>query len=319
MWPRNRRIEKIYGNASQVKRVNFSERFTLIIHTLEKANKIHPPKWLVDNVQYLTVVGSEAYGVARDESDHDIYGFAIPLKEEIFPHLKGEIQGFGRHSQRFEQWQEHHVLHNNNQYDFAVFSIVKYFQLCMENNPNMIDSLFTSQNCVVYITQIGQMVRENRRIFLHKKAWFKFKGYAYSQIHKMKSKSCEGTRKEMVEKYGYDVKFAYHTVRLLNEIEQILVEGDLDLQRNSEQLKAIRRGEWIEQQVVDYFDNKEKQLEYLYVKSTLPAEPSEQQIKTLLLQCLEQHYGSLDKAIVATDKHSDALRQISDICRKLGM
>ncbi len=274
----------------------------MIIHTLKEQGKIHPPHWLVDNVQYLTIIGSEAYGVAKGESDHDIYGFVIPPKEEIFPHLKGEIPGFGSHSRRFEQWQEHHVLYDEEQYDFVVYSMVKYFQLCMENNPNIIDSLFTPQNCVLHITRIGQMVRENRKMFLHKGAWYRFKGYAYSQMHKMRLKNRKGKRKEMGEKYGYDIKFAYHIVRLLNEVEQILIEGDLDLQRNNEQLKAIRRGEWTEQQVIEYFNNKEKQLEGLYIRSTLPNTPDEQKIKALLLQCLEQHYGSLDKAIITTDK-----------------
>lgn len=289
-----------------------------IIRTLEEQGKIHIPEWLADNIQYLTIIGSEAYGVPKRESDYDMYGFTIPPKEEIFPHLKGEIPGFGRHIRRFEQWQEHHIQHGEKQYDFAIFSIVKYFQLCMENNPNMIDSLFTPPDCVVHITRIGQMVRENRKIFLHKGAWHRFKGYAYSQMHKMKLKRREGKRKEIVDKYGYDVKFAYHIVRLLNEIEQLLTAGDLDLQKDSEQLKAIRRGEWTEQQVIDHFTGREKQLEELYRKSTLPTHPDEQKIKALLLQCLEQHYGSL-KAVITTDKYEQALRQISEICKRLGM
>ncbi|TLD40175.1 MAG: hypothetical protein JETT_3562 [Candidatus Jettenia ecosi] len=81
-------------------------------------------------------------------------------------------------------------------------------------------------------------------------------------------------------------------------MEQILIEGDLALQRNNEQLKSIRRGEWSEQQIIDYFNAKEKYLEELYTKSTLPNLPDEQRIKALLLQCLEPHYGSRDKAII---------------------
>lgn len=288
----------------------------MILNTLEKLNKIHPPKWLVNNVHYLAIVGSEAYGVSIDNSDKDMYGFAIPPKEDIFPHLKGEILGFGKPLNRFNEWQQHHIKHNEYQYDFTVFSIVKYFQLCMECNPNMIDSLFVPQNCIIHITAIGQLVRENRKLFLHKGAWHKFKGYSYAQIHKMQTKNPEGKRKEIIDKFGYDLKFAYHTVRLLNEIEQILLEGDLDLQRNNEQLKSIRRGEWTLEQVIEYFNVKEKSLEELYTKSTLSNSPNEQIIKNLLLQCLEQHYGSLDKVIVKEDLYKQALLGISNICNK---
>ncbi|MGC5341009.1 DNA polymerase beta superfamily protein, partial [Escherichia coli] len=65
---------------------------------------------------------------------------------------------------------------DGREYDCCIYSIIKFFQLVMENNPNMIDSLFVPQNCIVYSTPIGQMVREARHLFLHKGSWHKFKG-----------------------------------------------------------------------------------------------------------------------------------------------
>jgi len=288
----------------------------MILQRLKGLKLITPPDWLTDNTQYLTIMGSQAYGVSTDASDCDLYGFAIPLKEDIFPHLRGEIEGFGRQKQRFETWQQHHVEDKEcrKQYDFQIYSIVRYFDLCMQNNPNMIDSLFTPVNCVIHSTQIAEMIRENRKMFLHKGSWPKFKSYAYSQMHKMSIKEPEGKRREMVDKFGFDVKFAYHVVRLLNEVEQILIEGDLDLQRNREQLKSIRRGEWTQEQIIQYFTDKERNLEKIYAESTLPWGPDESKIKKLLLQCLEHHYGSLDKVITIPEKFESALRQISEIC-----
>lgn len=74
------------------------------------------------------------------------------------------------------------------EYDFSVYNITKYFRLVMENNPNMIDSLFVPRNCVIHSTPISEKIRENRKMFLHRGAWHKFKGYAYSSIHKMNFK-----------------------------------------------------------------------------------------------------------------------------------
>ena len=54
-------------------------------------------------------MGSMAYGVSSDSSDMDVYGFCVPEKETVFPHLRGEIPGFGTPQPRFEQWQEHHM------------------------------------------------------------------------------------------------------------------------------------------------------------------------------------------------------------------
>ena len=56
-------------------------------------------------------------------------------------------------------------------WDFSIFGIVRFFQLAMENNPNVIDSLFTPRRCVLSSTAIGEYIREHRVDFLHKGAW----------------------------------------------------------------------------------------------------------------------------------------------------
>jgi predicted nucleotidyltransferase len=277
---------------------------------------VKPPRWLAANIQYETMMGSVAYGVASDTSDVDVYAWAIPPKEDIFPHLRGEIPGFGRPAKRFEQYQEHHISDSDalgghgRTYDFTVYGIVKYFALATDCNPNVIDSLFTPVTCVLHSTKVGNLVRENRRLFLHRGAWPKFKGYAYSQLHKLAIKEPTGKRAEVVAEHGYDTKFAYHVVRLLGEVEQILMEGDIDLQRDNDRLKAIRRGEWTEERLRQWAAEKEADLERAYAASKLPATPNEEKLKELLLNCLEEHYGSLDRCIVQPDRAVGALRSI---------
>lgn len=327
-------------------------------------NLINPPKFVVGGLQYEAVMGSVAYGVSTDTSDMDIYGFCIPPKEQVFPHLNGEIHGFGRQHKRFEQYLEHHVLNKakTKEYDFQIYNIIKYFQLCMENNPNMIDSLFVPTNCILFSHKIANMVRDERKIFLHKGAWHKFKGYAFSELSKVKNKKilsfvkfCKENnidvsitlndaeklelvknkkdelisllkivekdgvktkRLKLVEQYGFDIKFSYHIVRLLNEVEQILNEGDLDLQRNNDQLKSIRKGEWTLQQIEDYFNFKEKELEKLYNSSKLQYSPDESKIKQLLLNCLEEYYGNIEKCVVEKDTALNAIDEIKHILNK---
>jgi len=284
---------------------------------------INPPHFLDTGVQYEVIMGSIAYGVSDDDSDMDIYGFAIPPRDMVFPHLSGYIHGFDEELKPFTQFQQHKILDKSanagkgREYDLTIYSIIKYFRLLTDCNPNIIDTLFVPRRCVVYSTNLGELLRENRHLFLNKGCWPTFKGYAYTQIHKMKTKQPEGKRVQLVEKYGYDVKFAYHVVRLLNEIEQIMAEGTLALDQNSEQLKAIRRGEWTQQQVETYFHEKEKSLETLYTNSKLPIKADFRSIKALLLNCLEQHYGSLENCINSQDKHLNALNEIQKILSQL--
>ncbi len=288
-----------------------------IIDKLTKKKLITPPKHLKNSIQYEAMVGSIAYGVSSNDSDIDIYGFSIPPKEIIFPHLAGYIPGFGRNPTKFEQFQQHHIFDktNNKEYDITIFNIIRYFQLCMENNPNMIDSLFVPQRCILHITQIGTLIRENRKIFLHRGAWHKFKGYAYSQLHKMNiKKPISGTERDLsTKKYGYDVKFAYHLVRLLDECEQILTVGDVNLENNREQLKAIRRGEWTKEKVMEYFDLKDKLLSELYNTSKLQYKPDENKIKTLLINCLEQYYGNLNNIVHKPNQLDSFLNELEEL------
>lgn len=277
-----------------------------------KEMELNCPKWLPSNTQYLCYMGSIAYGVSTDASDLDVYGFTIPPKSYVFP--ENYIHGFDT-PQEFNQWQCHHVKHKEKEYDFTIRSIVRYFKLCIDCNPDTIDSLFVPLNCIAQITQIGNIVRENRHLFLSKKLFGKYKGYSYSQLHKAESKSVDtGSKRAAIrEKYGWDTKFLYHVVRLLSEAEQLLVECDLVLDEKGrrEHMKAIRRGEVTPEDVRKWATSKEKDLETAYVNSKLPNTPRIEEIKALLIRCLEIHYGNIP--VVKNDHHRNLLLQIQKL------
>lgn len=108
---------------------------------------------------------------------------------------------------------------------------------------------------------------------------------------------------------GYSTKFGYHLVRLMLECEQILTTHNIELDRDSEIYKSIRRGEWDLTRLEEWFYNKEKSMETLYANSELRHSPDEDAIKQLLIECLEMHYGSLSKFNVKTNISSyDTLR-----------
>lgn len=286
----------------------------MILQKLYEREVLNCPKFLLNNTCLLAITGSEAYGCSSGGSDIDIQGIAIPPLDDLFPHLRGEIQGFGTHLERFETFQQHHILDNKsggsgNEYDITIYSIVKFFQLCMEMNPNIIDVLFSPSRCVLHSTGIGNIIRDNRKIFLHKGCWTRFKNYSFSQMKKMKTQESENEkRKNDIATYGYSLKNGYNVVRLLNECEQILIEHDLDLERNREQLKSIRRGEWTLDRIETYHADKSKYLEEVYANSTLAVGPDENKIKDLLIRCIEEHYGRIS---------ADTLVKIGEADRKL--
>lgn len=279
---------------------------------------ISPPKWLPDNMVLEVLMGSVAYGVSSDASDMDVYGFCIPPKRIVFPHTAGVIHGFDKNVEKFDSWQEHHRINpdDGTEYDFSIHSIIKGFRLLMDNNPNMIDAIFVPRRCVLHSTQVGEHMIEHRKKFLHAGSYHKFKGYAYSQLSKIETKNPKpgSKRAKLIEEFGYDTKFAYHLIRLMNEAEQILVEGDLDITRGREQLKSIRRGEWTLERLKGYFEEKEISLQEMYNKTELPYKPDEDEIKKILVECLEMHYGSLAKAeLEQPNLYRDLLVQIHEL------
>lgn len=287
---------------------------------LESDKIIHPQSWLIENTHYVVIMGSYAYGVSQDDSDMDVYGWCIPPKSYIFPHqVNGEIEGFGKQHARFNQWQDHHVndTAHNKEYDFTIYSIVRYFQLCMEGNPNMIDSLFVPVRCRLFCSSIANHLLDNRKLFLHKGCYHKLKGYAFSQLSKL-DRDFIGKRKEEADQHGYSLKFAYHLVRLLSECEQILTDYDLVLDEKGrrEHMKSVRRGDYTKQQIIEYFQDKEKQLEKLYHESKIPHKPNEEKIKKVLLECLEMHYGNIDNLVKKETSQQDLLTDLKKLVKE---
>jgi hypothetical protein len=308
-------------------------------------------------------MGSNAYGASSDVSDLDVYGFCIPSKSDVFPYgTSGRVYGFGSQPNPFNVWTEHHIKDGEKEYDFTIYSIVKFFNLALDASPNIVDALFVPRRCVLHTTRVSEHVRENRKLFLSSKLKPRLLGYAYAQLNKLKNgntplvefvrqnnldpdifedngkldlSKVKGFSKldELVEltskhpikqnarrradiiRHGYSTKEGYHVVRLALQCEQVLAEGDLDLERNREILKAIRRGEWSFDRLTDWFAQKEKGLEELHSKTNIPYSPDEDAIKTLLLECLEMHYGSLTDAIkveVPVDKLLNDIQAVID-------
>ena len=261
-----------------------------------EAGLIDPPIWLVANLQAEIVAGSQSYGCAHPrDSDLDIVGVAIPPVDVMFPHLAGYIPGFGRKPLEFDQFQAHHVVavDTGEKYDFAIYGIAKFFDLCMSGNPNMVDYLFAPDPCVSCRTPVWDHLSQHWQQFLHKGVWSRFRGYAVSQIRRLEPRrgKANPARQASIDAFGYDTKYAYHIVRLA-------------LDRDAELYREIRAGKWSLSQVRSWFDRKVAELETLYDTSLLPLHPDEAAIRMLLLECLEMHWGYLpDFTLQSLSRH----------------
>jgi len=127
----------------------------------------HKPFWET-NLIYQVVIGSQAYGLSTGDSDLDTCGVCIPPRR----HLLGLTS--------FEQ----HVEHAPEQ-DTVIYTLVKFVQLALKCNPNIIEALYTAPEHILFINDYGRQLREHRHLFLTKKAGQTFSGYAISQLRRM--------------------------------------------------------------------------------------------------------------------------------------
>lgn len=285
------------------------------------------PSYVTNNLVYATIMGSMAYNCHHKQgeatgktSDFDIYGVYMLKKEDQFPQLMSFIHGFDK-PKDFEVYQKHHIFSQDNktEYDLNIYPFPKYIAFCADNNPNMLDSLFTENNLVLQKSKISEILRENRKIFLSKLSKIKLMGYAHGQFNQLEKnmKSNSEERKEDVLQFGYDLKKAYHVIRLSLQAQQILVENDLDITRNAEILRDIRAGNWKFHEVRDYYNELRGLLEKHYHTSTIQDAPNKTEIKNLMNICFEEYYGSLTKMELNLPNNFDLLKaELEEILHK---
>ena len=142
------------------------------------------------------------------------------------------------------------------------------------------------------------------------------RSYSISQMKKAENRKPTGKREELVNKFGFDTKSAQNLIRLAYQTEQVLLEGDLTLNRHAKTLLAIRNGEWSLDKIKGIFDEKNEHIEGLILKSELRAKPDENVIKNLLLECLEIQYGKLTNEITVYNSSQEDLKKIYEIAKK---
>lgn len=260
---------------------------TMILKQLKSADLLDCEDFVIDNCIFLALTGSVAYGASTDMSDIDIYGLTVPPLPYIYPSKYGEIDGFGKKLPRWDEYQKHHIPLNDSEYDLKIYSIVKFFQLCMQGNPNTIDMLFSPANCVMFINPIMQKILMKKEIFLSKQCYDRFRGFAYNHLKSM-SHIKEG--REKYRKFGYDVKDASHVIRQLLGLIEILETGDYVLNRNAEEIIAIRSGKYTLEEMCVYGDRLLYQAEAAKEKSSLSDEPDYNAIRKLLVDTINEFY-----------------------------
>lgn len=114
--------------------------------------------------------GSHLYGTNTEDSDVDMRGVVIPpLSVLLDPFNEFDVKD------SFEDGS-----------DRALYSLKKFFKLCADNNPNVLELLFVPQNKTTISSKEWELIVSKRHLFLSKNIKHRFLGYAFSQLEKIK-------------------------------------------------------------------------------------------------------------------------------------
>lgn len=231
-----------------------------------------------ENVILLTEYGSRAHGTHTEDSDHDLMGIYVePMSAVLGLYHKDTIQKStavdGGRSMRGDT-------------DTTLYPLRKWASLAAQGNPTVLTTLFTDGDSVQDVTMTGDWLRQDADAFISKEAGKRFLGYAKSQRDALTGMRNKRTnRPELVHKYGYDTKFAYHMVRLQLLGIELMQTGRMTLPMSPSDiavLMAIRNGGWDKEELLAYSDMLDDWLKTEISASGLPDRPDYDRINGLL-------------------------------------
>ncbi len=175
------------------------------------------PAWLVrEHTVYAAVVGSRAFGLAREGSDTDTRGVYLAPAPAFWGLVPPPLHVEGPDPEWFS-WE-----------------LARFCELALKANPNLFEVLWSP--LVVRLTPVGEELLAIREAFLSQLAYQTYNGYVLSQFTKIEAD---------LRRDGYPRwKHVMHLLRLLLSARDLLVHGRplVDVGPHRDRLLAVRAG-----------------------------------------------------------------------------
>lgn len=208
------------------------------------------------NLILLTEVGSRLHGINIGGDDQDLQGVCIEPPEVMLG-----TQPFDLYEYRT---QPVGARSGAGDIDLNVYGMAKWVRLICDGNPSHLLSLFAPDEKVLHINWLGEELRANVGLFLARDHARKFLGYLNGQRARMLGeKAASVNRPELVEKYGYDTKFASHALRIAIQGIQLMKTGRMTLPMEEHERKyliKVREGEYTQGEVLAKIGRYEEEL-----------------------------------------------------------
>jgi hypothetical protein len=224
------------------------------------------------------IIGSTLYGTANEDSDVDEMGVCIePIENTIgFTEFEQDI-----HQSRTETG----VMITESK----VYSLRKFLRLALAGNPDVTPLFFVPAKFCTVSHAVGRQLQDLYPQVLSRLAGSRFLGYMTSQRQRMLGEQGQKrtNRPELIEKYGYDTKYAMQLLRLGIQGLELLTTGYLILpmqDKDREYLLDVRNGKFTINSILQRAGGLERLLKDSIDTSPLPKEPNTALIEDWMVQ-----------------------------------
>jgi predicted nucleotidyltransferase len=232
------------------------------------------------------LVGSSVHGlVLSGTDDRDEMGVCVEARRYVV--------GFGK----FAQWVYRSAAERegnagarsqHGDLDLTIYSLRKWARLALQGNPTVLLLLYLPDDALVVRTDVGEQLQKLAPAFASRQAGKRFLGYLEAQRERLVGERGQRdvNRKDLVEQFGYDTKYAMHMLRLGHQGVEFLESGRLALPMREpvrSHLMDVRRGRSNLADILAECRQLESRLTALQNSSPLPLEPDTQTIENFMM------------------------------------
>lgn len=234
---------------------------------------------VVPRILLRVLVGSTVHGTHVDDGLEDRDEMAVAI-EPLSQVICSERDRFSHLIYRTAEEREGRVGVRSvaGDLDLVVYSLRKWTRLALASNPTVL--LLLHSPVVVSTMPAGDTLRALAPHFASKRAGATFRGYMDAQRKKLNGErgGMRVTRQELIDRHGYDTKFAMQMLRLGYQGIEYLTTGSLQLPMKPELasfLRGVRLGSLSLSDVNRLAHDLDADLTTAIETSPLPDEPNE--------------------------------------------
>jgi hypothetical protein len=234
--------------------------------------------------------GSTLYGTSVSEvADTDVSMIGIEAKEDVLGFLTKDTYTFRTAVENQRSGSE--------DTDAILYGLKKFLSLVAGANPTLVLLFFAPKSCILSIDKVGEELLSKKHLVLSKKFHATFSGYMQEQYLRLKGERGQKkvVRPELVEKYGFDTKYAGHIVRLGLQGVELLSTGKVSLPMRDEDRRVVvdvRTGKYSLEEIYFLKEKLEKDLNQAYNNSSLPSNPNYFELEGWMIDTYLKHWNA---------------------------